>query len=362
MAFGQGAFVIVNANSTILSSVDGIRWHRRGAGPRAVLNDVTRGKEAFVAVGGYFYPYGSSAVILSSADGVTWAERVPGAGAFLNSAAFGNGTFVVTGSEDTLFTSTNGVDWMLRAGPGRADLSTVRYAASLFVMTSYSYDTNGSRHGSIWTSPEGIDWAERYAWTDDWFTGIAYGNGVFVAVGSAGVFSVVFTARMVTSTDGIVWTPIELQAPGLFDVAFGNGRFVAIGGGCGRGGCTRLILTSPDGMSWTPHRSNYDPLLRRLAYGQGHFTALGDDGNVHFSTDGVHWINSRAGPANRLSGVGFGQDTFLVVGDNGAILQSDPLTVTPPGIAVSPASQVLPAGAITSFGVTASGTSPLSYQ
>jgi hypothetical protein len=63
-----------------------------------------------------------------------------------------------------------------------------------------------------------------------------------------------------------------------------------------------------------------------------------------------------------LSGVGFGQDTFLGVGDNGAILQSDPLSVTPPGIAASPASQVLPAGAVTSFGVTASGTSPLSYQ
>src|SRR4051794_22942750 len=67
-------------------------------------------------------------------------------------------------------------------------------------------------------------------------------KGLFVAVGYGG--------RRVTTRDGVHWeNDVELAPNGgdddncLFSVAFGHGRFVAVGGGAGVG----RIMTTVDG-------------------------------------------------------------------------------------------------------------------
>jgi hypothetical protein len=69
--------------------------------------------------------------------------------------------------------------------------------------------------------------------------GVAYGGGIFVAVGS----------DIVTSTNGLDWTsnPIRRAEP-LFDVAYGEGVFVAVGRTNLIGGpVLGTILTSTNG-------------------------------------------------------------------------------------------------------------------
>ena len=68
------------------------------------------------------------------------------------------------------------------------------------------------------------------------FSGVAYGNSTFVAVGSGGT--------ILTSTDGTTWTPRTSGTNGTFsEVIYGNSIFMAVSGG--------TVFTSPDGATWT---------------------------------------------------------------------------------------------------------------
>jgi hypothetical protein len=84
---------------------------------------------------------------------------------------------------------------------------------------------------------------------DLYLTAVAYGNGLFVAVGKWGA--------ILTSPDGETWT--EQASPTgnpLFGVTYGNGTFVAVGD-------FGIILTPPEPEIPTP-------LPRPIARGAGH--------------------------------------------------------------------------------------------
>src|SRR5262245_43004349 len=68
----------------------------------------------------------------------------------------------------------------------------------------------------------------------------------------------------------------------LSQVAWGNGLFVALGSS----GINTVSETSSDGTNWVMHQSG--PAATRLAYGNDLFVALGFAG-PSTSTDGVNW-------------------------------------------------------------------------
>ena len=68
---------------------------------------------------------------------------------------------------------------------------------------------------------------------------VAFGGGRWVAVGE-GV--------AVVSTDAAAWAAVTLPGLSLNGVAYGNGAFVAVGDG---GAVRAAIARSPDGMAWT---------------------------------------------------------------------------------------------------------------
>jgi hypothetical protein len=81
------------------------------------------------------------------------------------------------------------------------------------------------------------------------YYGVAYGNGIFVAVGSSGI---------IASSDGSRWVErdagISKQDLTLRSVACGNGRFVVVGNiysGSDPNLNTSVILISDDGITWT---------------------------------------------------------------------------------------------------------------
>ena len=53
VAYGNGTFVAVGSNGTILTSRDGVSWTVRTSGTANTLYDVTYGNGLFVAVGVY---------------------------------------------------------------------------------------------------------------------------------------------------------------------------------------------------------------------------------------------------------------------------------------------------------------------
>lgn len=287
-------------------------WHLRNPLPQGNdLTGVTYGNGIFVAVGEY-------GTILTSPDGVSWTARSSGTGHGLNGITYGNGLYVAVG-DDTVVTSPDSVNWTVSSADVPAlGFSQITYGNGIFVLvggTTFSYVFVSD--GAIWTS------AGSYQYT---FFKITYANGVFWAI------KVIYSLHghipplqsIVTSTDGITWTPVwesnVVDWPhNISKLTYVSNLFFAVG----RDG---TIVTSPDGVIWTEQTSGAVEWLNDLTYGSGIFTAVGGNGKILTSSDGINWTTRTTQVfGQNLSGVAYGNGTFVAVGSNGIILQSDPL-------------------------------------
>jgi hypothetical protein len=97
---------------------------------------------------------------------------------------------------------------------------------------------------TILTSPDGVSWAHRDSGTTSGLLGISSDADLLVAVG--------YNGTIVVSSNAVSWTPLDSGSSDyLCDVAYGNGRFVVVGGiGSGQIAEGGTILWSPDGLSW----------------------------------------------------------------------------------------------------------------
>ena len=261
ITYGNGLFVAVGGNNTVLTSSDGVNWSKQIlTAPYCNLSGgVTYGNGLFVAVGGFYYSSSSSPCLFISSDGVTWTLKHLSLGFALKAVAYGNGLFVAVGENNTIITSPDGVTWTLRE----------------------------SGYGSPYTS-------------------VTYGNALFVAV---------INDRFRTSADGINWT-VQRNNTSLspYAVGYGNGYFVAVG-------YNGAILTSTDGITWIARASGGTNLLA-ISYGNNKYIAVGVSGTIRASSDGSNWTGQTSGTSNNLRGVAYGNGTFVAVGDGGTILTS----------------------------------------
>lgn len=137
---------------------------------------------------------------------------------------------------------------------------------------------------------------------------VAWGTGLFVAVGTGGNLS--------TSLDGLTWTPrntgTSLQLEG---VAYGANAFVVVG----KGG---TILRSTNGVAWSPVTAPVTADLNGVGYGSYGFVAVGTAGTILQSSDGTSWSQRTSPTTKDLYGVGFGSNKYVVVGGSSTILTS----------------------------------------
>ena len=193
-------------------------------------------------------------------------------------------------------------------------------------------------NGLLATSPDGFTWTARDHGQNTEYRSVAHSQGKFVAVGKNG--------PTLESVDGTGWSPAPDGATyDLYGVAAGNGVFVAVGflgriysSADGRtwtarasGASSRLhsvtfgnglfvatglsgtILTSPDGATWTPRSSQTANALFASAFGSGTFAAVGAKSTLVTSTNGVDWVD-RSWSGADLQGIAWGQGTFVAVG------------------------------------------------
>ena len=116
-----------------------------------------------------------------------------------------------------------------------------------------------------------------------------FGNDVnFIAVGANGC--------IYTTNNGVV-SYKQLGNNYWFDIAYGNGKYVAVGG---RTYNMTLYLTdaaiaiSTDGVNWTytpqPFPSGISGVgIKSIVYGNGKFVISSDSGSFSTSTDGINW-------------------------------------------------------------------------
>jgi hypothetical protein len=148
---------------------------------------------------------------------------------------------------------------------------------------------------------------------------IAFGNGRYVAVGKAG--------NIATSPDGINWTNVLIEADcDLSTVAYGNGLFVTAGEIMAPtlfttnvyyypSWTTALVLVSSNGLDWTVGRAPADSILPDITFGNGTFVVGSSayPGPFNYtSTDGLHWTPHKLGNFNAWQ-VAWGGGRFVAV-------------------------------------------------
>ncbi len=167
----------------------------------------------------------------------------------------------------------------------------------------------------------GWEWLSRLPMSKDLYS-VAYGSGIFVAVGGQGI--------ILTSKNGTDWTVIKKDLKWTYDsstmvnlnkVIYAKNRFIAVGG---------CILSSTNGNNWVIDDSLNDSLARpveltSIAYNDTVFTAVGTGGLIMTSMDGISWKKV----ADRdswdfinfpgLYSVTYGNNQFLAVGEAGKV-------------------------------------------
>jgi hypothetical protein len=161
-----------------------------------------------------------------------------------------------------------------------------------------------------------IKWRLRTSATDNNWTSVAYGNGVWVAVSSSGTGN-----RVMSSSDGINWTIRTSAADNNWtSVVYGasDNLFVAVASS----GSDR-VMTSPDGITWTLRSTAGDNVdWRSVTYGGGRFVAVGDydaffPTQVMWSNDGITWNTVAVPGTNDFKSVTWSGTRFIAVSNNG---------------------------------------------
>jgi hypothetical protein len=286
VTYAQNKFVAVGSDDInygeVLTSPDGATWtrvmdHHHG------LTGVVFSNDTFVAVG-----YGGSVVI--SPDTITWTEITTPTQNDLSAVTYANGMFVAVGAAGIILTSPDGLEWMQSASPTGQDLYAIAFGNNTFVATGYNQEYSGGfplRYlATILTSPDGINWTKRTWETPKKYsslTGIAFGKGLFVAVGKTNRwYGEIADPILITSTDGIEWTTgTPASEPNgytynLHTITFADNTFVA-------GGSGHSIITSPDGITWTFRDWEYYSYggdFLSIVFGNNTFVAVGEGNNI----------------------------------------------------------------------------------
>ena len=130
---------------------------------------------------------------------------------------------------------------------------------------------------------------------NDTINDIAYGDGRFVAVGQDR------GGKMAYSSDGVTWTVVSNSTFGrswISGIAYGLNRFVAVGH-------EGTIAYSSDGINWTavkktPFRRND---IYGVVYGNGMFVAWAFAKDMAYSPDGITWTAVKNTPFKGKEGI-----------------------------------------------------------
>lgn len=282
-------------------------WHLRLSGTLTNLNGVDYSAGIFVAVG-------DGGTICRSDDGTNWTNYSVAPNPHLYSISHSNGLFAVVGEGGCIYTSPDGWQWTQQTSPTTNKLYCIRWVRDRFLA--------GGAGGTLLSSLNGVDWEVLNSGIPTSILALAYGNGLFMALGTRNAGSV----QLSLSTDAVAWTNMPASFEEFYTLHHNGDRFVSLG----FRGRTR---TTTNGVDWTPYiQASATPnLLVALAHQHGRLIAVGTSnslsGQVIFSSvDGFSWrqhpINvNHTGP---LYGVAGGAWSVVAVGLNGVIVQSAP--------------------------------------
>lgn len=148
---------------------------------------------------------------------------------------------------------------------------------------------------------------------------IAWNGSIFVAVGSAGV--------IITSPDGVTWTPrTSGTAYNLVGVCWASGIGLFVACGSDSGGLNTEIRTSPDGITWTQrYTAATPPTLSGVCSNSAGTVviAYGSAGAMFSSTNGTSWTSRTSQfSSDNILQASWNGSLFVAVGGSGKVSTS----------------------------------------
>ncbi|MFZ2414236.1 MAG: stalk domain-containing protein [Candidatus Cryosericum sp.] len=322
VTFGGGRFVVVGQDGTIVTSTDGLMWEDRTVSSETDLYAVAWGKDKYVTAGGasaiLSSPDGAVWTQQTAAfEDLTFAAVTYAGGAFVlaaNHDSMRESELVPTRWAVFYFRSVDGMSWQKMTWQ-----ETYVWKRSSWVrgmLWTGSQLVSFGDNGSAQTSPDGLRWTNRTSAGNAVIVGIANGEGMYVGVGTEDAFN----GAVYSSLDGLTWQhEVNPQIPranenyeqwqdDLYGVAYGNGVFVAVGS-------YGVILRSIDGHAWTVEESGTRDSLLAIARIGDTFAAVGNNGTLLTSLDGHVWTPRLPSRKNLLFwSMAVGRDTVVVMG------------------------------------------------
>ena len=221
---------------------------------------------------------------------------------------------IASGSTDNCYTTSAGVlagsAWTAGSALPSSDLVSLAYGNGVYVAVGGTNSAASSTNGNTWTARTLPTLGAGS------YSAVTYGNQMFIAISTGNVGTAI-------SSNGNSWTAGgDLPTSAAWSsIAYGNGRFVAIASN------SRTVAISIDkGLSWKlvtpglPTNINWT----HINYGQGQFVAVAGGSSIcATSPDGINWTTrSRAGLTTSAAYVQFGNPghvpTWISIGGTGS--------------------------------------------
>jgi hypothetical protein len=275
----------------------------------------------------YLSGFNSTAITQNSANwNTSYTNLVYNSAAYLSAVDISLIT-TTSGSWNSNYTIINstsssyirGIDWNSASISSSYAWVGVAYGNGVFVAVASDYGIAYSR--------DGINWVlnSSYLTTNNW-TSVTFGRGIFVAVANGGA------NRVMTSPDGVNWTLRSVEASSWKSITYGNGLFVAVANSG-----TNRVMTSSDGITWTPV-SVTSIQWNGVTYGNGVFVAVASSASppgatrVMTSPDGVTWTMRTASSSDQWNCITYGNGLFAAGAGSGTariMTSPDGITWTP---------------------------------
>lgn len=314
LAYGNGTFMLLsdtsNSGSEATSS-DAKNWTVRELDFVPTFDDsLAYANGTFVVTGvsvgttplfsGFFY---------SSDGGVSWspAKNLKIKSTPVEISDGSEFIFYIVKPPLKAYVSSDGANWVehtLTGNPpqfARMVWDGSSFESFYFQAASQTYQLYSSADGLNWTLGATVSNPPPIRSGDTPHTVVATGSG-YAALDEGPL-------AISESPDFVTWTPMtvapsrDVTTMNLTDVAHGEGRYVAVGGGS--------IVESPDGATWkSVYTGTIATDLHNVVYGNGTFIVQGNDVWL-VSSDGIHWTSFTDRPSSPNSGIVYGAGHFV---------------------------------------------------
>ncbi len=265
VAYANGVFVAVGDGGKIQRSFDGATWVDAIVSiPNGhLVHAVAAGVGVFIAAadGGYIYR--------SIDNGASWQQIAAPAPAAAYSVHYANGVFIIGVQNAYIWRSEDGGATWTQIHTGilnGAQCESIHFADGKWVLGwALGMMCVSTDNGVTWNYPT----SEPFGATDV-VLDIGYANGLWVASAAFG--------KIATSVDALTWTQrtsgLETTEPlHISALAYGDGIWIASN--------ANDMVTSVDGITWSPWAGSSDnyPIVS-LIYAAGKFVGVGSSGTI----------------------------------------------------------------------------------